>query len=98
MCSSDLAPEHGEAQDSPAVAYVRPHDIEVERGRDGRPVIDVIVRHILTAGSRVRLDLERTDSGGLIEAEVSQERYRELKLAVGDQVYVRPRAVRVFVN
>ena len=91
-------PEHGEAQDSPAVAYVRPHDIEVERGRDGRPVIDVIVRHILTAGSRVRLDLERTDSGGLIEAEVSQERYRELKLAVGDQVYVRPRAVRVFVN
>ena len=38
------APEHGDAQDSPAVAYVRPHDIEVERGRDGRPVIDVIVR------------------------------------------------------
>jgi sulfate transport system ATP-binding protein len=91
-------PEHRDAQDSPAVAYVRPHDIEVERGRDGRPVIDVIVRHILTAGSRVRLDLERTDSGGLIEAEVSQERYRELKLAVGDQVYVRPRAARVFVN
>jgi hypothetical protein len=29
---------------------------------------------------------------------LSQERYRELKLAVGDQVYVRPRAVRVFVN
>ena len=92
------APEHEEAQDSPAVAYVRPHDIEVERGRDGRPVIDVIVRHILTTGPRVRLDLERTDSGGLIEAEVSQERYRELKLAVGDRVYVRPRAVRVFVN
>ena len=91
-------PEHRDAQDSPAVAYVRPHDIEVERGRGGRPVIDVIVRHILTAGSRVRLDLERTDSGGLIEAEVSQERYRELKLAVGDQVYVRPRAARVFVN
>src|SRR5262245_4071565 len=91
-------PEHGEAQDSPAVAYVRPHDIEVERGRDGRPVIDVVVRHILTTGPRVRLDLERTDSGGLIEAEVSQERYRELELAVGDRVYVRPRALRVFVS
>jgi sulfate/thiosulfate transport system ATP-binding protein len=92
------APEHREAQDSPAVAYVRPHDIEIERAADGRAVIDVVVRHILPAGPRVRLDLERVDEGGLIEAEVSRERYRELKLAVGDRVHVRPRAVRVFVS
>ena len=95
------APEHREAQDSPAVAYVRPHDIEVERGHTGArgmAVIDVIVRHILTAGALVRLDLERTDSGGIIEAELSKERYRALDLRVGDRASVRPRAVRVFVN
>jgi sulfate/thiosulfate transport system ATP-binding protein len=92
------APEHGEARDSPVVAYVRPHDIEVERGRDGRPVIDVVVRHVITTGARVRLDLERADSGEIIEAEVSKERYRDLKLEVGDRAYARLRAVRVFVN
>ena len=32
-------PEHAEAQDIPAVGYVRPYDIEVERHRNGTPAI-----------------------------------------------------------
>jgi sulfate transport system ATP-binding protein len=92
------APEHPEAQDTPAVAYVRPHDIEVERGFLGHPLIPVVVRHVLAAGALVRLELERTDSGGLIEAELSRERYRDLNLQVGERASVRPRAVRVFVS
>ena len=92
------APEPGEARDGPIVAYVRPHDIEIESAWDGRPVIDVVVRHILTAGSSVRIDLERADTGEAVEAEVTQERYRELKLAVGDRVHIRPRTARVFAR
>jgi sulfate transport system ATP-binding protein len=92
------APELHEAQDTPAVAYVRPHDIEVERGFLGHPLIPVVVRHVLAAGALVRLELERADSGGLIEAEISRERYRDLNLQVGERASVRPRAVRVFVS
>jgi sulfate transport system ATP-binding protein len=92
------APEHQEALDAPAVAYVRPHDIEVARGRDGRSVIQVVVRHVLRAGALVRLELERTDTKAVIEAEVSRERYRELNLLTGDQAFVRPRNCRVFVK
>ena len=92
------APEHQGALDAPAVAYVRPHDIEVERGRDGRSVIQVVVRHVLRAGGLVRLELERTDTKAVIEAEVSRERYRELNLLTGDQAFVRPRNCRVFVK
>ncbi len=94
-------PEHGLAHDTPAVAYARPHEIEVERAHDGRSaigVLDVVVRHVLAAGAHVRLDLERTDSGGRIEAEVSKERYRVLNLQVGDRASVRPRALRVFAS
>jgi sulfate transport system ATP-binding protein len=92
------APDHGEVRDTPAVAYVRPHDIEVVTGDGGAPLIGVIVRHVLCAGAVVRLDLERTDSGGLIEAELSKERYRALGLGVGDRAAVRLRALRVFVD
>src|SRR5262249_50303990 len=95
------APEHREAQDSPAVAYVRPHDIEVERGHTGArgmAVIDVIVRHILTAGALVRLDLERTDSGGVNGAGASQEGYRALELLGGGRAGVPAPAVCRFVE
>jgi sulfate transport system ATP-binding protein len=92
------APEHRETRDTPAVAYVRPHDIEVVSGSNGYPLIPVVVRHVLTAGALVRLELERTDSGGLIQAELSRERYRDLDLRVGERASVRPKALRVFVS
>ncbi len=92
------APEHRETDDMPAVAYVRPHDVEVERGHNGYPVFAVVVRHVLAAGPLVRVELDRADGGGLIEAELSRERYRDLDLRVGDPAFVRPRSFRVFVN
>jgi sulfate transport system ATP-binding protein len=89
------APEHSEVQDMPAVAYARPHEIQVERERDGHPVIPAVIRHVMPVGPVVRLQLEAPGAVG-IEAELSGERYRELALRVGETVFVRPRAVRVF--
>ncbi len=57
-----------------------------------------IVRHLHTAGPVVRLELERQDGGGVVEAELSRERYRELHLEVGEQVFIRPRNLRVFLE
>jgi sulfate transport system ATP-binding protein len=93
------APEHGDAE-RPAVAYARPHEIEVEREGNGHAVIPAVVQRVLTIGPLVRLELEAEDGAGrdLIEVELPRERYRALDLHVGDRVFVGPRALRLFVN
>ena len=92
------APAQGGAQDAPVIGYVRPHDLEIARSRNGAATVEATVRHIYAAGPLVRLDLERHDTGGLIAAELTRERHQELALKVGEDVHVKPRNVRVFLN
>jgi sulfate transport system ATP-binding protein len=95
------APEHAEAEQQAAVAYARPHEIEVERDQNGHSVIAAVVRQVLAVGPVVRLELEATHEGAsrdLIEVELSRERHFALGLRVGDRVFARPRTLRVFVN
>ena len=72
------ASEHAGALDIPAVGYVRPYDIEVERYRNGAPALEAIVNHIQRVGSLVHLELARGDTGDLIEVELSQLRTKTL--------------------
>lgn len=86
-------------QNSPAVAYVRPHDIEIFKETTGiKPNFTAYISYVHAIGPLVRLELQRTDHTELIEAELTQERFRELGLAQGDKVFVYPRNVRVFVD
>jgi sulfate transport system ATP-binding protein len=88
-----------QTQNSPAVAYVRPHDIEIFKEATGtKPNFSAYISYIHAIGPLVRLELQRTDHTELIEAELTQERFRELTLAQGDKVFVYPRNVRVFLN
>jgi sulfate transport system ATP-binding protein len=90
-------PEHRGTHDAPAVAYVRPHDIELDRVREGA-MIEAVVRDVRAVGSLVRLELDRTDSDEVIDAELTMERYNELGLQEGERVFVRPRNLRVFLK
>jgi sulfate transport system ATP-binding protein len=90
-------PEHGHADNAPALAYVRPHDIELGRVREGA-VIEAVVRNIRAVGSLVRLELDRVDGDEIIEAELTRERYDELNLREGERVFVKPRRLRVFLK
>ena len=91
-------PDHAAANDAQAVAYVRPHDIEVTREQADAGATRAIIRHLHTAGPVVRLELERQDGGGVVEAELSRERYRELDLEMGEEVFITPRNLRVFLE
>ncbi len=91
------APEHIGTHDTPALAYVRPHDIELDRVRDGA-MIEAVVRGVRAVGSLVRLELDRVDSDEVIEAELTRERYDELGLQTGERVFVKPRNLRVFLK
>jgi sulfate/thiosulfate transport system ATP-binding protein len=92
------APEHAEAQDEPATAYVRPYDIDVQRHRNGGTTIEAVVRHVNAVGPVVRLELERNDTGDRIDAELTRERYQELALQTGEHVHVKPKKLQVFVD
>lgn len=90
------APEHTHANHAGAIAYVRPHDFHIQRQLDGQAGIPVVVEHVVPVGPVVRLELRRLDTDQAVEAEISKDRHRELKLAAGDRAYAIPRHIRVF--
>jgi sulfate transport system ATP-binding protein len=84
--------------DLPAgVVYVRPHDVEIAREADG-DAIPARIDHISFAGPFVHVQLRRGDSNETIESAVTRERYRELGLKSGEEVYVKFKNARMFVE
>lgn len=92
----------GEAEVGPhaptPVGYVRPHELDIARDGGDALAVGAVVRHIHAVGPTVRLDLERTDDGGTIEAELTRERFQELGLKTGEGVHVTPRKVQTFAE
>ena len=78
------------------VTFVRPHDLELSLSRTTTTQLEATVRFVITAGSRVRLELASKDSPQIIAVELTKERYRELKLQQGDVVFVHPKQLQVF--
>ena len=92
------APEHGDAKDAPAVAYARPHEIEVVRYSPGQPGIVARLERAIVVGPAARLELRRADTAQPIEAEIPADEYRRLGLQEGETLVVRPRRLRVFLD
>ena len=78
------------------VTFVRPHDLELNRSRLNDDQFEATVRYVLTAGSRVRVELMVQDTEQTIEVELTKERYRELAVREGEVVFVHPRHRQVF--
>lgn len=81
-----------------AVAYARPHEVDIYDHEQGEEGIAATVRHIRTVGPTVRLELKRGDNGHYVEAELSRERYGHLQLKVGEQVFIELRNLKVFMD
>ncbi len=108
------APEHAQAQDAKAFAYVRPHDLDVARytpgaalDASGRPrgIVARLARAIVV-GPIARLELVPAEEGAsappgsetVIEAQIPAQQFKEMGLAEGDTLVVTPRHARVFVE
>jgi len=91
------APEHADTNNVPAVGYVRSHDIEIERLPVDASSMEAEVRHILSVGPLVRVDLALTAGEG-VEVDLSRDIADRLNLRVGEKVFARPRKVRVFTD
>jgi sulfate transport system ATP-binding protein len=91
-------PEYAEAHDAPAVAFVRPHQIDLNRDHGGRAGIEAVVRSRRLIGSIVRLELDCQDGSDHIVAELPEERYQQLRLREGDRVFIELRNPQFFLK
>ncbi len=95
----DLAlPENASGGDGPALGYARPHEMIVTREPSDASAIRASLRHVFGVGPNVKLELQSSDSGTILEAELGREQFNELSLKLGDIVYVTPRNLRVFAE
>jgi sulfate transport system ATP-binding protein len=92
------APREAGVVAAPAVGYVRPHDLQIMHTPDSDEAVATVVRQIRGAGPFVRLELDRVGTGESIEAEMPRETFRTLGIEIGQQVYVKPRSLRVWID
>jgi len=92
-------------RDGKALAYVRPHDLTVERYTSGATGIVATLSRAIVVGPIARLELEPVESnpdnpgsGTIIEAQLPAQQFRDLGLREGDKVVATPRKARVFVE
>jgi sulfate transport system ATP-binding protein len=75
--------------------YVRPHDLDISRERNGRPSWPARISRLVPMGGFVRLDLVLLDGTSLL-VQLTSERCRELGLADGENVFVAPKDLKIF--
>jgi sulfate transport system ATP-binding protein len=97
------SPEHGDAQNAKAFAYVRPHDLEVVRYTPGATGIVAKLERAIVIGPIARLELVRLNAADgvkdeLIEAQMPAQQFRDLALRDGETLVLTPRKARVFVE
>lgn len=90
------APEFAGTENREAVGYVRPHDISIER-KASPDAIAAKISYIHIVGAAVQIELIRKDEGDFLEVELTKEHFRSLNLKSGEDVYVKPKQLRVFI-
>ena len=79
------------------VAYARPHDMAISKEAEVHAIPAEVLQMGL-AGPMVRIELLGLQQGNLIEAELTREVFKQLGIAIGDRVYVRPRDLKFYVE
>jgi sulfate transport system ATP-binding protein len=91
-------PQNASGGDGPALGYARPYEMNVTREPNDPSAICAHLRHVYGVGPNVKLELQRSDTGTLLEAELGRKQFNDLDLKLGDVVYVTPRNLRVFAE
>src|SRR4051794_21456803 len=95
------SPEERQLRNGRALAYVRPHDLEIRRFAPGVTGIVATLSRAIVVGPIARLELEPVEpnpdnpgSGTIIEAQLPAQQFRDLGLQEGDTVVATPRKAR----
>ena len=91
-------PEYSASQSAPATAYIRTHELDIDRESKSESSIEAQVTRINRTGASVKIGLQTTENLRDVSAEIDHERWSELQLQNGERVWLSPRHVRVFVR
>lgn len=91
------APEFDKVEDSAAIAYVRPHDIELQDG-PGEGFIAATVAGVSAAGGVLRIELHHALSESVLQVELPRSQERYLELQPGARVFARPTNSKIFLQ
>jgi sulfate transport system ATP-binding protein len=89
-------PDHAKEGVGEARVYVRPNELDVHRTANGTQSLAARVQHVHRAGPIAKLQLANREFGINLNVEMTPERFAELAVVIGDDVFVSPRRVRVF--
>jgi sulfate transport system ATP-binding protein len=78
-----------------SIVYVRPHALDIDREPQEGLHYRATIKHINSAGPLVKVEAIAA-WGDPVHVEISQERFQELQLKKGDEVFLRPRDMKVF--
>jgi sulfate transport system ATP-binding protein len=101
------SPEHAGARNAKASAYVRPHDLDVQRYVPGASGIVAQLTRAIVVGPIARLELlpaegtqlaDNPNADPLIEAQIPAQQFREMGLREGDKLVVTPKRAHVFLE
>ncbi len=80
--------------DGPALAFVRPHDLEIRSAGSGFG-IPATVRQVFTAGNLLRVELDVNDGKQIVEVELDRSRNIG-DLSTGRDVLLMPQRIKLF--
>ena len=89
-------PEHAEAAPRQAQGFARPYELELAREAVGDGFWATL-RHANPAGAVIKLELEDGEAR-LVQVETTREQFDGLQPKAGEQLYVKLRQVRIFVE
>ncbi len=78
--------------------FVRPHELDLSRVREGTSALEAKITHINPAGAVVKVRLYAEQFGMLVNVDVVQERYASLQLKAGEMVFIAPKRARMFAD
>lgn len=98
---ADLSPE-GEVEETgpeanSSIGFVRPHELEISKAPflNGAAFQTNVIK-IYAVGPIVRVEMRSMVDSELVIAEISRNQLEELGLSLGDEIFVRPRKIRLF--
>ena len=89
-------PSYPHAEERPASVYMRPYELDIKHEANGIPSLPARITRINPAGPAAKITLSTPDEREIL-VELPLDRFRELGLRNGNDVYVYSKAARVFV-
>ena len=90
-------PGHFGASNVEAVGCVRPHQLSIEREKNGGDSFRATVQYCRSIGPDVFIERAAAESDKYVEVQLNKEDFQKLNLKKGETVFVRPREMRVFI-